>query len=73
MISYLRQFLFARKLAAAEREVFNAACRLSTARARHQRVIGHYEALDEAWRKLNRTRREARQMGLFDSHARKAA
>lgn len=72
MISYLRQFLFNRKLAAAEREVFTAACRLSLARARHQRVIGHYEALDEAWRKLNRTRREARQMGLFDT-ARKAA
>lgn len=72
MIAFIQKYLLTRKLAAAEREVFTAACRLSLARARHQRVIGHYEALDEAWRKLNRTRREARQMGLFDT-ARKAA
>jgi len=72
MINAIRKLLFARKLAAAEREVFDAACRLSAAKARHQRVIGFYEELDEAWKNLNRIRREARQLGLFDS-TRKAA
>lgn len=66
-MKFVLRFLYSRRLTVAEREMFNAASRLARARAEHKRVIGHYEALDEAWRNLNRIRREARQLGLFET------
>ena len=64
MIAFLRRFLCARKLTAAEREFLDAASRYCHARAEHRRSQGWSNELLAAWSKLNAARREARQLGL---------
>lgn len=65
-MKWFKRLYFARRLTEAERDVFDAACRLCLARAGHKRNAGHAEELDDAWKRLNGLRRQARVSGLFE-------